>query len=114
MMMTQEIVVRVVGVLLTGLITFVAAYLRGKMKSAKSLRILQEVEDALLQGMAVAQDEVVRPAKAKTKKLSSDSIKEAELMAVAIARDVATKDAKKVLKDMKSSKVKSMIKGLLK
>jgi ribosomal protein L18 len=112
--MTQEMIVQVVGVALTALIGLAAAYFRKKMKTESQKELVTQVEKALLQGMAVAQEKIVRPAKKDGKKLDDEQIASAEEMALAIAKDVATKKVKAELNDMSNTAVKSMIKGLLK
>ena len=81
----------------------------------KAKNIEAKALDALLEGMALAQDTVVRPAKAKNKgKLSLNLVERAEEVALAKAKSVATGAALKMVKSWSSDTSKSKIKGLLK
>jgi hypothetical protein len=103
----------VVMMLLTAAVAAALAYVRKKLKSEKAIAILDEVKECILEGMAEAQEKVVRPAKAASGKLDQVAIDAAESMAMKVAKQVAKGPALKVLKGMSQSRAKSMIKQLL-
>jgi len=75
----------------------------------------REAVQALLAGMAKAQDEVVREAKkaAADGKLTKEEIKTARLTAISHAREVATGPAKELLLSWGEDRLDSLIKQLL-
>lgn len=92
----------------------VVAYIRKKLKTDKQREVLDQVHECLLEGMAVAQDQIVRPQKRKLGKLDDGSIRTAERLAVEHAKKVASGKAKKQLGSMSEYAIKSKIKQLLK
>ena len=109
--------------LLGSIFTFVIALLAfGINKLAKYIIVKaslneteQEAMQALLEGMAKAQDEIVREAKkaAADGKLTKDEIKAAEKMAIEHAVMVAKGPAKELVLSWGERKIQSLIKQLL-
>lgn len=110
--MIMEIMQPVAVTVITAVIAAIGIYIRSKIKNATALRIYDEVIESLKAGMAVAQDEVIRPVKASKPKLNSSEIKKAESMAFDVAKSVAKGKALDYLEGMAEAEVKSMIKGI--
>jgi len=83
-----------------------------KVKKDKSIEAV--ALDALLAGMALAQDTIVRQAKVKGGKLSANVIDHAEEVAMDKAKTIATGAALNLLESWGRDAAKSKIKGLLK
>lgn len=86
-----------------------------KIKKIDSDIIDEEVQECLLEGMAKAQEEIVRSAKAANEdgKLTTEEIKKAKDLAIEHARQVAKGAAKEMLMNYTEEKLSSMIKLLL-
>ena len=112
--MIMEIMQPALATLLTAVVAAIGIYIRGKIKSAAALRVYDEVVHALKAGMAVAKDEVVRPAKSKgvIGKLDSVDIKKAEEKALSVAKEVAKGKALDFINNMQGAEVKSLIKDI--
>jgi len=91
----------------------ILAYIRTKIKDTKTRLIFNEVESCILEGMAQAQEQIVRPAKAKGDKLDIETISNAEAMALKFAKQAAKGEALDQLEKMSSGRLKSTIKQLL-
>lgn len=91
----------------------IMAYLRTKIKNEKGKVILDEVERCILEGMAEAQDQIVRPAKQKGGKLDSETISNAESMALKFAKQAAKDEVLEQIEKMSRGRFKSTIKQLL-
>lgn len=104
----------VILALVTGGIGAIAAYIRKKLKNEKAKAVLDEVHECLKEGMAEAQERVVRPAKASGKKLDQEAIQSAEGLAIKVAKQVAKGEVLERLESMSSGRLKSTIKQLLK
>ncbi len=99
--------------LAAGLVGLIAAYVRKKLKTQNQKELLDTVEGFMLEGMAQAQEQIVRPAKQKGGKLDAETVKKAEETAYAFAKTVAKGKALDLLQGLSQSRVKSMIKQLL-
>lgn len=82
---------------------------------AKLNEIEQEAVQAILEGMAKAQEEIVRKAKKSSAdgKLTEEEVKSAESLAIEHAKAVANGPAKELLISWSTTKIKSIIKQLL-
>ncbi len=111
--MLTELFQPIILALITAGVAAVMAYIRKKLKDEKHKAILNEVEACLLEGMAQAQEQIVRPAKKDGQKLDNEAIAAAESMAIKYAKASAKGAVLSKLKDLSGSRLKSMIKGLL-
>jgi len=103
-------VTTLVAVIATVGLRLMSLYIKDKkMKNIESAAL-----DALLEGMALAQDTVIRPEKKDGKKLSSLIIEKAECVAVDKAKSVAKGAALDMIKSWTTDTTKAKIKGLLK
>lgn len=109
--------------LVGGIVTvLVAVITRGLYQAADWIATKASFNDAekealqvLLEGMALAQDEVVREAKSISAdgKLSKDEITKAREMAISYAKTTATGPAKTIVMSWSSRRAESLIKQLL-
>lgn len=115
----QELVANIVPLVVSALLT-VIAYLvkkfltyiqeRGEFNEAE-----KEAVQCLLDGMSVAQEQIVRQAKAAAAdgKLTDEEIKEAQSLAIGYAKNAATGKAKEILVSWTDRRLKSLIMQLL-
>ena len=108
---------------LPGLIAFILAlgtlvlrkFTNWLMEKANAGDVEKEAMQLLLEGMAVAQEEVVREAKAAAVdgKLTKEEITKARDVAINFAKNAATGPAKDIIISWSASRVSSLIKQLL-
>ena len=105
-------VLSILGALLIGLLKHYAGKLMTRIKASDAEK---EAIQCLLEGMAVAQENIVRDAKKKASdgKLTKAEIEQAKSAAIAHALTVAKGPALDVLKEMGSERMGSLIKQLL-
>lgn len=111
--MITELFQPVILALVTAGIGAIMAYIRSKVKSDKAKAILDEVHECLKEGMAEAQERIVRPAKASGKKLDQETIENAHGLAIKVAKQAAKGEVLDQLEKMSDGRLKSTIKQLL-
>jgi hypothetical protein len=109
--------------LVGGIVTVLVAIItRGLYQAAAWISMKASFNDAekealqvLLEGMSLAQDEVVREAKAMSAdgKLTKDEITRAQMLAISYAKKTAVGPAKDIVLSWSSRRAESLIKQLL-
>lgn len=104
-----------VTAILTTFIFLVRKLVNFLIKKMEASDAEKEAFQALLEGMAIAQNEIVREAKATSKngRLTKDEIIRSEQIAWAHAKKIASSDARKVMIGWTMDRVSSLIKQLL-
>jgi hypothetical protein len=102
----------ILGALLIVIIKYYAGKLMQRINASDAEK---EAIQCLLEGMATAQEAIVRDAKKKASdgKLTKDEIEQAKQLAIGHALTVAKGPALNVLKEMSKERLGSMIKQLL-
>ena len=113
--MWMEIIITTVPVLIGIGMLILKSYAGKLMTRINASDAEKEAMQCLLEGMAVAQEDIVRNAKkaASDGKLTKDEIESAKKCAIAHAKTVATGPALEVLKTMGTARMGSIIKQLL-
>jgi hypothetical protein len=105
----------IIGTVATCVLTVLSYYIKKLIDGAIAKNQDNEALQCLLEGMAVAQEEVVRQAKAMAEdgKLTKEEIEAAKTMAWEHAKEIATGPAKDIVLSWTKERVASLIKQLL-
>jgi hypothetical protein len=105
----------VIGSVATLVLTVLSYYLKKLIDGAIAKNVDNEALQCLLEGMAVAQEDLVRTAKAAAEdgKLTKEEIEAAKLIAWNHAKEIATGPAKEIVLSWTKERVASLIKQLL-